>query len=74
VYADTEFYKKSSGVPTFTGNWVRQLKTIAKDHSKVSFFRVAGDTTAEIRELLGVPNLAHITLAEFQHRVVTGKI
>jgi len=74
VYADTEFYKKSSGVPTFTGNWVRQLKTIAKDHRKVSFFRVVGDTTAEIRELLGVPNLAHITLAEFQHRVATGKI
>jgi hypothetical protein len=74
MYANTEFYKKSSANPTFTGNWIRQLQTIMKDYPKTSFFRVVGDTTAEIRELLGVPNLAHITLAEFQHRLAAGKI
>lgn len=69
VYADTEFYKKSSAVPTFTGNWVRQLKNIARDFSKTSFFRVTGDTTAEIRDLLGVANLTHISIATFVSRL-----
>ena len=73
-YADTEFYKKSSANPTFTGNWVRQLQTIMKDYPKTSFFRVVGDTTAEVRELLGVANLAHMQMADFQHRLATKEI
>jgi len=73
-YADTEFYKKSSANPTFTGNWVRQLQTIMKDHPKTSFFRVVGDTTAEVRELLGVANLAHMQMADFQNRLVNKEI
>jgi len=73
-YADTEFYKKSSANPTFTGNWVRQLQTIMKDYPKTSFFRVVGDTTAEVRELLGVPNLAHLQMADFQNCLVSKEI
>ena len=73
-YADTEFYKKSSANPTFTGNWVRQLQTIMKDYPKTSFFRITGDTTAEIRDLLGVANLAHMTMADFQNRLVNKEI
>ena len=73
-YADTEFYKKSSANPTFTGNWVRQLQTIMKDYPKTSFFRVVGDTTAEVRELLGVANLAHMQITDFQQRLVTREI
>ena len=74
IYADTEFYKKSSANPTFTGNWVNQLKTITKDFPKTSFFRVTGDTTAEIRDLLGVANLTHITMTEFQKRLATNEV
>ena len=74
IYADTEFYKKSSAVPTFTGNWVNQLKTITKDFPRTSFFRITGDTTAEIRDLLGVANLTHITMAEFQKRLSAKEI
>ena len=73
-YADTEFYKKSSAVPTFTGNWVRQLQTIMKDFPKISFFRIQGDTTAEIRELLAIPNLVHVDLTEFQRRVTAREV
>jgi len=73
-YADTEFYKKSSANPTFTGNWVRQLQTIMKDYPKTSFFRVVGDTTAEVRELLGAANLAHMQITDFQQRLVTKEI
>jgi len=73
-YADTEFYKKSSANPTFTGNWVRQLQTIMKDFPRTSFFRITGDTTAEVRELLGVANLAHMPMVDFQQRLVTKEI
>ena len=69
MYADTEFYKKSHHPPTFSGNWVRQLLTIAKDFPKCDFFRVKGDTTAEITELQGAKNLAHMTMVEFQNRI-----
>jgi len=74
IYADTEFYKKSSANPTFAGNWTNQLKTIARDFPKTSFFRITGDTTAEIRDLLGVANLTHMPMIEFQNRVVTKEI
>jgi hypothetical protein len=74
VYADTEFYKKSSAVPTFTGNWVNQIKTIARDFPKTSFFRIVGDTTAEIRDLLAIPNLTHLEMADFQTRLTCKEI
>lgn len=69
VYADTEFYKKSSAVPTYTGNWVRQLVTVTKDFPKTSFYRIVGDTTADIPELNGVKNLCHMNMADFLNRI-----
>ena len=69
IYADTEFYKKSSAVPTFTGNWVRQIKQICKDFPKTSFFRVVGDTTAELSELNGIPNMLPMPMADFLNRI-----
>jgi hypothetical protein len=74
IYADTEFYKKSSANPTFTGNWTRQLRQIAKDFPKTSFFRVVGETTAEIRDLQAVPNLAHVDIVTFQKRLESKEI
>ena len=74
IYADTEFYKKSSANPTFTGNWVNQLKIITRDFPKTSFFRITGDTTAEIHDLLGVANLTHMSMQDFQNRLVTKQI
>jgi hypothetical protein len=69
IYADTEFYKKSSANPTFTGNWVRQIRQIAKDFPKVSFFRIQGDTTAEIQDLKAIPNMLHMPMPDFQNRI-----
>ena len=69
VYADTEFYKKSSSNPTFTGNWVRQIVTVAKDFPNTSFHRVMGDTTADIAELAGIKNMRHMPMADFLDRI-----
>ena len=69
IYADTEFYKKSSSVPTYTGNWVRQLCTVMKDFPKVSFYRVVGDTTTEIKDLKNVANMVTVPMAVFLDRI-----
>jgi hypothetical protein len=73
VYAGTEFYKKSSAGPTYTGNWTRQLVTIAKDYPQVNFFRVTGETTAEIRDLLGIANMTHIPMSQLEYYINTPK-
>lgn len=69
VYADTEFYKKSSAIPTYTGNWIRQLLQIMRDYSKTRFVRVKGPTTADIAEFQGVPNLVTMTMEDFLNRI-----
>ena len=69
VYADTEFYKKSSARPTYTGNWVKQLQRVCKDFPDVGFFRVMGKTTAAIAELRGIKNLAAMQMEDFQNRI-----
>jgi hypothetical protein len=69
VYAGTEFYRSTSSVPTYTGNWVRQLLQIAKDFPKISFVRVIGDTTANIQELNGARNLSNISMEDFLNRI-----
>ena len=72
VYAGTDFYKKPDAAPTYTGNWVKQLCTIAQDFPQTTFVRVCGTTTADIRELKVFNNLLHIPVQMFQDRVTTG--
>jgi hypothetical protein len=69
VYADTEFYKKSSSLPTFTGNWTRQLVTICRDFPDTSFHRVMGDTTASIPELNNIANLRNMPMSDLLDRI-----
>jgi len=69
VYANTEFYKKSSAVPTFTGNWVTQIKTVMRDHTGILFVRIMGHTTAAVADLDRVTNLKTMTMSEFLNRI-----
>ena len=69
VYADTEFYKKSSARPTYTGNWVRQIRTICSHFPQRQFVRVMGTTTTEIAEFEPVKNLRTMPMAEFLDRI-----
>lgn len=69
VYADTEFYKKSTARPTYTGNWVRQLCQVARDFPRVRFMRVHGETTAHIPQFDGVDNMYRLTLADLENRL-----
>jgi hypothetical protein len=65
IYADTEFYKSSKDIPTYTGNWIKQIKTLARDFPRVDFVRVCGDTTADIEDLKHLPNLVHVSMKNF---------
>lgn len=69
VYAGTEFYKAPNDKPTFTGNWVKQLTTVAKDFPCVDFVRVCGPTTAVLHELGKINNVRHEDLATFVMRI-----
>ena len=73
VYADTEFYKKSTAVPTYTGNWAKQLTTIMKEFPSTKFVRVFGDTTAEIREFSKAFNYQTLPMTEFLDRINNAK-
>jgi hypothetical protein len=73
VYAGTEFYKAVNALPTFTGNWSKQIAAVTRDFPKVQFFRVCGPTTAEITELKNLNNLHHIDMKTFVHRINTGE-
>ena len=65
VYAGSDFYKAIDAVPTFTGNWIKQIKTIAQDFPKKQFIRVCGKTTASILDLTKLPNLTHTPMQLF---------
>lgn len=69
VYAGTEFYKKASAPPTFSGNWVRQLITVMGDFPDRAFVRVSGTLTAPKDEFRTVKNLVTMPMADFQDRI-----
>jgi len=69
VYADTEFYKKSSSQPTYTGNWTRQILRIVGDFPRIRFVRVRGSTTAHIAQFDGLANLFHLDMQDLQQRL-----
>jgi hypothetical protein len=69
VYADTEFYKKSSALPTFTGNWARQLTQIMRDFPTIAFVRVMGTTTSPVGDFADVRNFRTMSMEDFQNRI-----
>ena len=73
TYADTEFYKKSTASPTYTGNWVRQLVTIMKDNPRTTYTRIMGETTTKIAEFAPIENHRTMDLADFLDRINNGK-
>jgi hypothetical protein len=73
IYAGTEFYKPTGSVPTFVGNWVKQITTVTIDFKHQKFIRVHGKSTAKITELETITNLENLSLADFLIRINTGE-
>jgi hypothetical protein len=66
VFADTEFYKKSTDPPTFAGNWMRQILQICNDHPGKQFIRVMGKESAHAPMLADARNLKILEISDFQ--------
>jgi hypothetical protein len=66
VYADTEFYKKSSDPPTFAGNWLRQILQICNDFPNKQFVRVMGIESAHVPMLADARNMRTMQMPDFQ--------
>ena len=58
---------------TLSMSQLKQLCIIAQDFPQITFVRVCGATTADIRELKVFNNLLHIPMQMFQDRVLTGQ-
>jgi len=69
LYAGTEFYKAPDSNPTYTGNWIKQLRQICSDFPDTTFVRAYGETTAKIPELDQVKNLDHCSLPYLLDRI-----
>lgn len=65
VYADTPLYKKSTDQPTFTGNWIKQIRQVVTDFGDRQWIRIKGATTARIPELESLANLSHMPMDQF---------
>lgn len=74
LYADTDFYKKSSAPPTFSGNWIRQITQICNKYSTREFIRVQGPESAPVYDLIEkAPNLKFMEISEFKDLLNTSK-
>ena len=73
IYADTEFYKRSSARPTYTGNWIRQIQQVARQFARIDFVRVHGDTTAYVDQFEHLVNLRRMEMRDFLDRINTQK-
>lgn len=73
VYAGTKNYKPENSGPTFTGNWIKQIQRIVRDHDHQSFVRVKGPTTAHIPEFDLLGNLATMSRDQFLTWLNTAK-
>jgi hypothetical protein len=65
MYANTELYKKNGSTPTYTGNWIKQLCHVVKDHPQIDFVRIHGVTTAKISEFEHIKNMRILSLDTF---------
>jgi hypothetical protein len=66
VYADTEFYKRSSARPTYSGNWVRQIIQIARDFPACQIVRVRGLDSTSVKEFDNINNISSMDIAGFR--------
>ena len=74
IYADTEFYKKSSSTPTYTGNWARQMASVMTENRRKNYIRVCGPTTAIVQEFKKIPNLLNMPMSEFLERIKNNQL
>lgn len=66
LYADTRNYKKSSDGATFFGNWMRQTRTVLREHPEINFVRVIQPDNYDPEELNTFENYSSIFIEDFK--------
>ena len=66
MYADTANYKKSTDSATFFGNWMRQTKSVIKEHPNINYVRVIAPDNYRPEELNTFDNYSEILVEDFQ--------
>ncbi len=66
IYADTVNYKKSRDPATFYGNWLRQTRTVVKDHPDIQYIRVIQADNFCPDELNRFDNFKTVYIEDFQ--------
>ena len=66
IYADTMNYKKSKDSATFFGNWMRQTKSVIKEHPEINYVRVIAPDNYSPEELNTFDNYSEILVEDFQ--------
>lgn len=66
IYADTMNYKKSKDGATYYGNWMRQTKSVLKEHPHTNYVRVITPDNYSPDELNTFNNYSEILVKDFQ--------
>lgn len=69
LYADTEFYKKSTDKATFGGNWINQILHIVKENPEIEFCRIVGSSSKDTLAFSKITNFAELNISEFAKRI-----
>lgn len=65
IYADSQWYKKSSESETFAGNWVNQISKIIQEHTNTRFIRVTGPESTVISNFFKFKNFTEMSIEHF---------
>ena len=66
IYADTANYKKSTDGATFFGNWMRQTKSVVKEHPHINYVRVITPDNYSPEELNTFDNYSEMLVDDFK--------
>jgi hypothetical protein len=61
-------YKKSTEGPTFFGNWMRQTRSVFKDHTDINYHRIVNDKSYLPKDLTGHPNFQNLHIDKFKQQ------
>ena len=69
IYSGSLNYKKVNDTATYFGNWENQTVACINKNKLIKYIRVVDTTTSFIPDqLIGIPNLTHITVENFKNR------
>ena len=61
-------YKKSTEGPTFYGNWMRQTRSVFKDHTDINYHRIVTDKSYIPKDLKENTNLSNLHIDKFKEQ------